>query len=136
MSAWVSTGLIRDDNLPQRRREEEQLGVAVARFLRAALPPDADFTHIPLGGLRTKKAGAKLAAQGANAGYPDYLIVYGGRALFIEIKAPTGTLSPVQRQKINKLHFCGADVAVCRSVPEVEHALLEAGVRLRARIAA
>ena len=132
MSAVISASLLPDP--PPRRHEEDDLQMAVVGFLRWSLPDDATFTHIPLGGQRHKRAAQRLVGLGTKAGWPDLLIVHQGRALFIELKAPGGALSAVQKQAIAKLIYCGAEVLVCRSVPEVEAALREAGVPLRASL--
>jgi len=121
---------------PRRRHEEDDLGSAFAQFMRWSLPADATFTHIPLGGQRHTKAAQRLAAQGTKAGWPDYIIVHRGRALFIELKTRTGSLSEVQRQMHRKLDYCGAMVAVCRSVAEAEAALRTWGVELRGSVGA
>jgi hypothetical protein len=126
------------DLLPQRtvvrRHVEDDLQRDVCKFLALALPPDACFMHIPNGGLRSKKAAARLAGLGVLRGAPDLLVVHRGRAAFIELKAPKGTQSPAQRSVARKLIYCGAEVMLCRSLGQVEASLRECGVPLRASV--
>lgn len=120
----------------ERAHEEDDIQRDVVTFLRWALPADAEYCHIPNGGQRHKRAAARLVGLGLRAGMPDLLVVHQGRALFIELKAPGGVLSSVQRQVIRKLKYCGCLVELCRSVPEVERVLVDAGLRLRGRVSA
>lgn len=118
---------------PKRDNSEEKLGCALSQYLRFALPDNATFTHIPLGGQRHSRAAARLAAMGTKAGWPDYIIIHSGNAIFIELKRPGGgALSAVQKQVHEKLRLCGATVLVARSIEGIECALLELGVPLRA----
>ena len=132
-TTWVRH--VPDDPSP-RRDDEFKLQRAICRYLGLALPHDATFFSVPNGGLRHKKVAAKLTATGLTAGVPDLLVIYRGRALFIELKTPSGRLSMAQRATMNKLTHCGAPVMVCRSLPEVEAALREATVPLRASVVA
>lgn len=117
---------------PRRRNEEEKFGRTFAQYMRFALPDNATFTHIPLGGQRHSRAAARLAAMGTKAGWPDYIIVHNGNAIFIELKTDRGSLSAVQKQVHEKLRLCGATVLVARSIEGIECALLEMGIPLRA----
>ena len=119
-----------------RRHEEDDLHRSVVQFLRIALPDDAVFYHVPNGGQRHNKAAARLVGLGVRAGVPDLAIVHHGRALFIELKTRTGRLSAAQKQMMQKLIHCGAEVMACRSVRDVEAALRECGVHLRATVMA
>ena len=67
VSGVVTSGRLLPDP-PARRNDEEKLGRAVAQYLRFALPDDATFTHIPLGGQRHSRAAARLAGMGTKAG--------------------------------------------------------------------
>jgi hypothetical protein len=121
---------------PRRRHEEDDLQRSIVQFLRWALPTNAFYFHIPNGGQRHTKAAQRLVPLGVRAGVPDLCIVYAGSPIFIELKAKTGALSAVQRQVIDKLRLCGAEVLICRSLSCVETALLELGVPLKASVAA
>ena len=131
MTSIVTSSLLPDP--PPRRHDEEDFQRAVIQYLRWSLPPDATAMAIPNGGLRHSRAAARLAGQGVVAGAPDLLVVYRGKALFLELKTPRGRLSEIQRQFHKKLHFCGAEVMLCTSLVEIEAALREIGVPLAAR---
>lgn len=118
-----------------RNNDEEQLHRATWRYLQWSLPDDAVAYHPANGGLRHRKAAARMAGLGVVAGVPDLAIVWRGKALFIELKAGRGVVSAAQKSLHRKLVFCGAEVMTCRSVPEVEAALRECGVPLRGRCA-
>lgn len=117
-----------------RAHPEDDLQRGVVRFLKLALPGDAFYFHIPNGGPRHGKARAILTGMGLRAGVPDLCVIHRGHAHFIELKAPGGYPSAVQRQVMRRLIYCGADVCACRSVPDVEAALRSAGVPLRATV--
>lgn len=129
MSDWLAEEL----PLPTPRpRAEHALHRSVVRFLRLALPDDAAFMHVPNHGRRGTLEAALLASLGQLPGAPDLLVVWRGRALFIELKTPVGALSKTQKLTHRRLIAAGADVCVCRSLEGVEASLREAGLRLRA----
>jgi hypothetical protein len=64
----------------------------------------------------------------ANPGGADYVGVYKGRALYVELKTPEGRQSPEQRQFQQRVERHGAIYRILRSVEDA-HALL---VELRA----
>jgi hypothetical protein len=102
------------------RVTEQQLHRAVARFLDLALPHDAWWTTIPAGG-GGRVRGAQLKAMGYKAGTPDILIVYRGRALFIELKAPkVGRESPEQIAVGHRIIMAGAGRWLAWSLDDVE----------------
>ena len=51
-------------------------------------------------------------------GFPDIIGVFHGRAFAIEVKSPTGRLSPAQKLVHKKMEDKGWPVGVCRSVDE------------------
>lgn len=56
-----------------------------------------------------------------NAGAPDWLFVINGRAVFIELKSPSGKVSKAQKIYHRMLRDrAGVAVHVCRSLEEVE----------------
>ena len=70
------------------KRAEDALQRDVARLLDYALPPDAVWFHAPNGGGRSKVEAAIFKGLGVKPGVPDLIILYRGRCLAIELKAP------------------------------------------------
>jgi hypothetical protein len=134
MSGVVTASLLPDK--VRRRHDEEDFQRAAWALMTVALPPDAVAFAVPNGGLRSKKAAARLQGMGVVAGIPDLCVVHRGRAVFVELKAKHGTFSAAQRAMERRLIYAGADVCLCRSVPEVEAALRAAGIPLRASVSA
>lgn len=98
---------------------EAALHEAVANLLNTALPPHATWHHSPNEGKRGWKAQRALKTHGTQAGWPDIEIIYRGRALFIELKAPGKYLTAVQKDMHKQLTLAGAAVHTCRSLEEV-----------------
>ena len=73
---------------------------------------------IPNGGSRGRRQGAALKAEGVLAGIPDIHIP--ALSLFIEMKTPTGKVSPVQKEMHEHLRRDGQAVHVCRSLEDVQ----------------
>jgi hypothetical protein len=119
-----------------RRHDEDSLQRDVCQFLAVALPTGATYFAVPNGGKRSKREAARMTGLGLRAGVPDLVVIHRGRALFVELKAKRGVMSAAQRDMLRLLGFCGCQVMLCRSVPEVEAALLAAGVPLRATVSA
>lgn len=108
---------------------EDQVQRGILAYLANALPPEAFCTAVnPVPG-KTPAAAGRSKALGMVAGVPDLLIVYDGRALFIEVKRPGGRLSEAQGRVHALLWKAGAAVAVCSSVEDVEHVVREWGIR-------
>ncbi len=117
-----------------RQAPELALHVAVSRFLRAALPGDATYTTFPLGGGGYAR-GQRLKAMGTRAGWPDLQVLYAGHAFLIELKSPDGRLSEDQLCTHRRIVNAGCPVLVARSLEEVDAALRNWGIPLRARVA-
>ena len=100
-----------------RRRPEHDIQVAIVKRLRGEF--DVVVAAVPNGGRRGKLEAVSLLDEGVEPGHPD-LIAYGreGRALLLEVKALSGSLSPVQRRLIPDLRERGFPVVVVRSVDE------------------
>ncbi len=52
-------------------------------------------------------------------GTPDLFVVERNRHYWIEVKTPTGTVSPTQKEQHTELQDCGMEVIVVRSVEDV-----------------
>ena len=108
---------------------ERGLQAQCFEFFRFALPPDAFAHAIPNGD------GRMTLAPGTVSGVPDLVVIYKGRAIYIELKTAKGAVRPSQRWAHERLTLAGAIVTVCRSVEEVEGFLAQV-IPLRARLAA
>lgn len=103
-----------------------------ATYLSHVLPQDAYWTAVDAGqGAMNLRAGQARKARGVKAGFVDLLIVRGGRFYGIELKTEKGRLSEAQHHTHAQLEQAGAALAVCRSIADVERALLEWGFPLR-----
>lgn len=81
---------------------------------------------VPNGGARSKKAGAKLKAEGVRRGVPDYLLpVPAGKAvgLAVELKAKGGRLAPEQRDWLESLQEHGWQCVVAYGADEAWEAI-------------
>ncbi|KKL67300.1 hypothetical protein LCGC14_2136350 [marine sediment metagenome] len=92
----------------------------VAQFLDLALPRDAVWTTVEHGGKRTKAEAGKLKAKGLKRGWPDIQIIYRGRVILFELKAPGSTRSPAQKLMHAQLSVAGALVYTATRIEEVE----------------
>ena len=116
-------------------RPEELIHRAIVRFLGHALPADAVCWHTPnQRGTRAKWEAALLKGLGVLPGIPDLLILSGGRLIGIEIKAPGGSLTAIQKETQERLRKAGAWVATVRSVEDAEKFLRACHVPLRATV--
>jgi hypothetical protein len=77
-----------------RHQPEATLQRSVIAHLQWRARPGVWFTHIPLGGLRSKVEASILRGLGTVRGCPDLLIVADGKAYFLELKAPHGRVTP------------------------------------------
>lgn len=73
---------------------------------------------VPNGGKRNKLEAVRLRAEGVAAGIPDVHIP--ALALFIEMKTPSGAISPIQKTMHERLRRDGQAVHVCRSLEDVQ----------------
>lgn len=99
---------------------EEQLHRQVAEYLNWSIAEDAVWFHPANGGARSKGEAGRLRAIGVKAGVPDIVIVWRGRAHFIELKTAAGRVSDAQHEMHSRLMLAGAVVTICRSLEEVE----------------
>jgi hypothetical protein len=100
------------------KRPEQQLQQAVVQHLRLRAYPGVFFWSTPNEGKRGFVNAAALKAAGMTAGVPDLLILKGGKLYALELKAPSGRLSPSQRLVGARMEECGAEVSVAHSIDE------------------
>lgn len=79
------------------------------------------FYHTPNGGKRGIREATRFKALGVRAGVSDLTIILpGGRALFIELKAPKGTTSQNQRAFLDRVGKLGCPTSICKSATELQ----------------
>lgn len=100
----------------------------VADWLTAVLPAEVWFSTFPMGG-GGKARGGKLRRVSAKPGVPDLLLVWQGRAYWIELKRPKGgRTSEAQKDTQADLIGVGCMVATCPTLDHVASALRLWGV--------
>jgi len=116
-----------------RAHPEHDLQRNVVKLLRRVLPHDAMFTAVnPLPG-RGKLANFQGKQLGVASGVPDLMIVHHGFTLWIELKAPGGSLSESQKtmhlllreahRYPNQAYTFSGTVVTCKTLDEVHAAL-------------
>ena len=106
---------------------------SIIAWLRQVMP-DAIVHHSANEGVRGGKAGmldgARRKSMGQVAGFPDITVLTGAYvgALFFEVKALTGKVSPDQQIILGRLDTFGHKVAVVHSIDDVRAKLCEWGV--------
>lgn len=117
----------------QRQQPEAKFHVLVARFLDMALPLDAWWTTIPTT-RASRLEGAKLKAKGYKKGCPDLVIIYQGRAFWVELKSPLSVLSNAQTDQMRVLSRAGAKCAQAKTLDQLQDWLDQWSIPLRARL--
>ena len=72
--------------------------------------------HVPNGGKRDKATATALKRQGVKAGVPDLVLPvarYGYHGLYIELKAPGGSVQKSQKEFIKRLKQQGYCAVIC-----------------------
>jgi hypothetical protein len=100
------------------RRPEQDLQRAVAQHLAWRARPGIWWTHVPLGGWRTKVEAAILNGMGTRRGTPDLLLAYRGRMFALELKSDRGRLTANQRACHENLERAGVQVATAYGLDE------------------
>ena len=117
----------------KRASPEHDLQRAVVDLLIKTAPPDAAWTAINPKPQKGAAQGAQMKRLGLAAGIPDIIIIRNGFTLWIELKAPGGTLSDAQKEMHRRLiqahsvpvgpYTRSGTVVVCKSIDEVRMAL-------------
>jgi hypothetical protein len=110
---------------------EDGFQIEAAAFFDLCLPVDAWWCHVPNGGKRAMTTARRLKAMGTKAGAPDNLIIYQGRAYWIELKARYGNLAESQLVAIPLIESAGSPVAIARTLDDIAAALSSWGIPLR-----
>lgn len=118
-----------------RSTAERRFTIVVADYFRRVLPDEVLWSHFPAGENREPQTGALLKRMGLKPGWPDFILVLsGGIAAFIELKADGGRLSLDQRAHELASQKLGAKWAECHTLAEVEAVLDMWGVPLKGRL--
>ena len=127
-----------------KKGPEDRLAIDVASMLRIASLEgrlSATWTCIPheVGAVRKGSSAFRLAqaryakakAMGLITGSADYVFVWPDGGGWIELKAPTGSLSPAQQDFRDWCAGAGTRFEVARSTDDVEAILIHWGVLTR-----
>ena len=107
-----------------KKEPEFVLQTQIVDALKKILDVSVCFTAFPAGG-GGRIRGAKLKKAGLTPGWPDIQLIADGRYYGIEVKTPTGRLSPAQRSLHKRLEDNGCQVVVVRSVEQAMDAVHE-----------
>src|SRR5689334_9544850 len=86
---------------------ESQITAAIRRFLKPLEKTGELFVVKIAGGPRQQP------------GLPDLCLVYRGRAIWLEVKAAGGKVTPLQQAILDRIGFAGGIAYVVRSVDDV-----------------
>ena len=121
--------------MTRRGTPEADLQRAVGGALRFALPKGAILHHcaneVTQPGLRGATRQAILVGMGVHRGFADLMVLSGGRVLFLELKSPTGRLSPEQAAFRDAVQAQGFGWALVRSLDDALGALADHGFTTR-----
>lgn len=115
---------------------EDALQIATKTFFDYALPADCLYWHTPNGARVRPGVAKKMKAFGVLSGVPDFIILYGGKTFFLELKSKNGVLSKEQRDFRDMVMAQGFDWKLARNQTEVELAISAFGIPTSARVAA
>jgi hypothetical protein len=106
------------------RHLEDNLQRVTKRILDLIIGSDALYLHIPNGGKRDAREGARLKAQGVLAGAPDWLIITpDGRANFIELKVGANKQTAAQLEFQRRATAMSCQYHLATNLHEFQHAL-------------
>jgi hypothetical protein len=112
----------------RRARPEQELQRTVVEHLAWRARPGTWWTHVPMGGWRTRVEAGIFKAMGARRGTPDLLLAYRGRTFALELKSDRGRLTAEQRACHEDLELAGVRVATARGLDEALTQLAEWGL--------
>jgi hypothetical protein len=115
---------------------EQKIHECIAVFLNRALPPGSLHFAIDSAGKASLAIAQRLKARGGMKGTPDHCCLIPGvpGALFLEVKAVDGRVSPAQEHVGRCIMHAGHGWFVIRSVEDVELLMVGLGVPLRASV--
>jgi hypothetical protein len=98
----------------KRSQAEFRLACVIADVLRLRGKPGLYWTHLPFGEVRSARTGARLKRVGTRAGAPDYLLIWNGRPIGLELKAEGGRQTESQRDTETDWTLAGGLYACCK----------------------
>lgn len=102
-----------------RRHLEDTLQMQVAKYLRIQYPRLLAF-HVPNGGKRNPREGARFKAMGVRPGVADILLFWGfNKKAAIELKAGKNKLEDSQETFRDQWVETGGYYSLCRSLDDV-----------------
>lgn len=99
-----------------RAQAEFRLTCVVADMLRLRALPGLYWTHLPFGEDRSAKTGARLKRMGTRPGAPDFLLIWIGRPIGLELKALGGRQTETQRETERDWMLAGGLYRCCGAV--------------------
>jgi len=81
--------------------------------------------HVPNGGARNAREGAKFKSMGVWKGVADFLFMYQSTTIAIELKTSVGFLSKEQKAWRDKIGTQGFEYKVVRSLEEFKNCIKE-----------
>ncbi len=124
--------------MARRRDPEGQLQRSIVEWLGWAVPPHPLgpwWTAVNPVSFKSEAVAGKSKAMGMKPGVPDMVFVWRGRPIWVELKAPKGTVTTVQEQVHEAITVCGGVVAVVRSIDQLAGLFETVGIPMRARAA-
>lgn len=103
---------------------ERALQSAICAALKLMLPPDARCFAIPGGDRQV------TLTPGYVPGTPDLIVIWRGRAIWMEVKREGEYLRPEQRELHNDIKECGCSISVVRSLADAVDFLSAMGLPL------
>lgn len=106
----------------KRRHQESELQRNCVMWFRLQYPNiRLNLFAVPNGGARTPVEGAIMKGEGVTAGVADLILLFpahGYHALCIEMKTPTGSQRPTQKQWQAAVEATGNKYVIVRSLDE------------------
>ena len=87
---------------------EFRITCSVAAQLEFRALPGLVWTHLPFGEARSERTGSRLKRMGTKKGQPDFLLLWKGRAIGLELKTEKGRMTPEQVQAREEWTTAGA----------------------------
>ncbi len=111
-------------NRDPRKLTEEQIHISIVHLLLARGHPKLIWHHPANGELRAKRTAWRLKRMGVKPGVADFaLTLPDGRSAFLEVKAPAGRQSLVQKAFQAQCEANGVPYTIVRSSYEAETVL-------------